>query len=191
MKLLEERILKEGIVKEGDILKVDSFLNHQIDTELMDQMADEYIRLFDTSKINKILSIETSGIAIAYAVARKLNVPFVFAKKTESINLEGEVYSSKVVSYTHFREYDVIVSKKFLGPEDHVLILDDFLANGCALRGLISICKQAGTTIEGIGVAIEKYFQRGGADVREAGFHLESLARIKKIDASTNSIEFL
>lgn len=190
MELLKKRIQKDGIVKEGDILKVDSFLNHQIDVELMDAMADEYIKRFDTSKITKVLTIETSGIAVAYSVARKLKVPFVFAKKTESVNLEGDVYSTKVVSYTHFREYDVIVSRKFLDSKDHVLVIDDFLANGCALRGLLSICMQAGASVEGIGVTIEKTFQRGGDDVREAGYHLESLAKIKSIDSKSNKIVF-
>ncbi|MDO5328609.1 MAG: xanthine phosphoribosyltransferase [Coriobacteriia bacterium] len=188
MKILEDRIKSDGIVTDHDILKVDSFINHQIDSVLYDQMADEFIKIFKDKKITKVLTIETSGIAIAYAVAHKLNLPFVFAKKTESINLHGDVFSSKIVSYTHFREYDVIVSKKFLQAGDHVLILDDFLANGSALRGLLSICAQAEATVEGIGILIEKTFQRGGRELREKGYQIESLAKIKSI--SENKIEF-
>lgn len=190
MKLLEEKILNCGELREGNILKVDSFLNHQVDTELLDKMAEDWISRIDADKITKILTIESSGIAIAHAVASKLKIPYVFAKKTESANIAGDVYSTKVISYTHFREYDVIVSKSFLNADDHVFIFDDFLANGCAMKGLLSLVKQSGATVEGIGIAIEKSFQPGGNEIRNAGYKIDSLARIKKMDCTTGKIEF-
>lgn len=190
MRLLEERIRKDGVVKPGNVLKVDSFLNHQMDIQLFDEMGKEFKRLFEEKKINKILTIETSGIGIACVVARHFNVPVVFAKKTKSINLDGEVYHTKIQSFTHNKVYDVIVSKKFLSEEDHVLIIDDFLANGCALRGLIDIVKEAGATIEGIGIVIEKGFQSGGEIIRSMGIQLESLAIVEGMNAETGEIFF-
>ncbi len=190
MNFLEERIAEDGIVKEGNVLKVDSFLNHQLDIELFDQMAEEYERRFAGKPINKVLTIEASGIGIACVVAQHFDVPVVFAKKSKSINLEGEMYVADVESFTHKNTNQVIVSKKFLGPEDHVLIIDDFLANGCALQGLISICNEAGATIEGIGIAIEKGFQPGGQIIRNLGYQLESLAIIDSMDAETGKITF-
>lgn len=190
MKLLVDKIKKLGRVKEGDVLKVDTFLNHQIDPILLDKMADEFIRIYSDKNFTKVLTIEASGIAIAYPVAQKLGVPLVFAKKSQSINIDGELYSSKVISYTHFREFNVIVSKKFLSDKDRVLLIDDFLANGSALRGLLSICKQANAKVDGIGIAIEKHFQKGGQELRSEGYRIESLAMIDKIDAKTNTIVF-
>ena len=190
MKLLEERILKDGIVKEGNVLKVDSFLNHQMDIDLFNEMGKEFKRLFAGKPINKILTIEASGIGIACVVAQHFGVPVVFAKKAKSVNLEGEVYSTKIESFTHKRIYDVIVSKKYIGPEDHVLIIDDFLANGCAMEGLISLVKAAGATVEGIGIAIEKGHQKGGEMIRSQGIHLESLAIVESMDAETKTIVF-
>lgn len=190
MKLLEERIQKDGIVKEGNVLKVDSFLNHQMDIELFNEMGKEFKRLFADKKINKILTIEASGIGIACIVAQHFQVPVVFAKKTQSINLEGDVYTTQIASFTHKRTYDVIVSKKYIGPNDHILIIDDFLANGCALEGLISIVQDAGATVEGIGIAIEKGFQQGGQLIRSKGIHLESLAIVEEMDAATGQIRF-
>ena len=190
MELLEERIRKDGIVKEGNVLKVDNFLNHQMDIELFDEMGKEFKRLFADKPINKILTIEASGIGIACVVARHFHVPVVFAKKTQSINIDGEVYSSKVESFTHKRVYDVIVSKKYLSPDDHVLIIDDFLANGCAVNGLIEIIEKSGATVEGIGIAIEKGFQSGGTVIRNLGYRLESLAIVDGMDASTGEITF-
>lgn len=190
MRLLEERIRKDGVVKEGNVLKVDSFLNHQMDIELFNEMGKELKRLFAHKKINKILTIEASGIGIACIVAQHFNVPVVFAKKAKSINLDGEMLTTKIQSFTHNKVYDVIVSKKFLSSDDHVLIIDDFLANGCALLGLIDLVTSAGATVEGIGIAIEKGFQDGGKLIREKGIQLESLAIIEKMDASTGEIEF-
>lgn len=190
MKLLEERIQKDGIVKEGNVLKVDSFLNHQMDIELFNEMGKEFKRLFADKKINKILTIEASGIGIACIVAQHFQVPVVFAKKTQSINLEGDVYTTQIASFTHKRTYDVIVSKKYIGPNDHILIIDDFLANGCALEGLISIVQDAGATVEGIGIAIEKGFQQGGQLIRSKGIRLESLAIVEEMDAATGQIRF-
>lgn len=190
MKLLEERIQRDGIVKEGNVLKVDSFLNHQMDIELFNEMGKEFKRLFADKKINKILTIEASGIGIACIVAQHFQVPVVFAKKTQSINLEGDVYTTQIASFTHKRTYDVIVSKKYIGPNDHILIIDDFLANGCALEGLISIVQDAGATVEGIGIAIEKGFQQGGQLIRSKGIHLESLAIVEEMDAATGQIRF-
>lgn len=190
MNFLEERIIKDGIVKEGNVLKVDSFLNHQMDIALFDQIGKEFKRRFAKEKINKIVTIEASGIGIACIVARHFNVPVVFAKKSKSINIEGEMYVAEVESFTHKCKNQVIVSKKFLNPEDHVLIIDDFLANGCALQGLISIVNEAGASVEGIGIVIEKGFQSGGQIIRNLGYHLESLAIVDAMDASTDTVTF-
>ena len=190
MNFLEERIVKDGIVKEGNVLKVDSFLNHQMDIELFDQMGAEFKKRFADRPINKILTIEASGIGIACVVAQHFGVPVVFAKKTKSINIEGEMYTAEVESFTHKCKNQVIVAKKFLSEDDHVLIIDDFLANGCALQGLIQIVKAAGGTVEGIGIAIEKGFQSGGTVNRNLGYHLESLAIVEGMDASTGEITF-
>lgn len=176
MQLLKERILKDGVVKPGNVLKVDSFLNHQMDIGLINEIGKEFRRRFPSDKITKILTIEASGIGIACIAAQYFNVPVIFAKKTQSINIDGDVYHSKVESFTHKRTYDVILSKKFLDADDHVLIIDDFLANGCALLGLIELVKEAGASIEGAGIVIEKGFQNGGEKVRGLGVHVESLA---------------
>lgn len=190
MNFLEERIIKDGIVKEGNVLKVDSFLNHQMDISLFEQMGEEFKRRFADKAINKILTIEASGIGIACVVAKYFNVPVVFAKKSKSINIEGEMYIAEVESFTHKCKNQVIVSKKFLNSDDKVLIIDDFLANGCALQGLISIVNQAGGTVEGIGIAIEKGFQVGGQIIRNLGYQLESLAIVDSMDATTGTINF-
>lgn len=190
MQLLEERIRKDGIVKPGNILKVDSFLNHQMDIPFINELGKEFKRRFADAPITKILTIEASGIGIACLVAQHFNVPVIFAKKAQSLNLDGEMYCTKVQSFTHKRVYDVILSKKFLSAEDHVLIIDDFLANGCALQGLIQIVKAAEGTVEGIGIAIEKGFQSGGTVIRNLGYHLESLAIVDGMDASTGEITF-
>lgn len=190
MKLLEERIRRDGVIKEGDILKVDSFLNHQIDPELIGAIAEEFHRKFAADDVTKILTIEASGIAIAIEVARVFGVPMVFAKKNQTKNIAGDVYTSKVVSYTHGRVYDVILSKSFLGPEDRVLVIDDFLANGAALSGLLEIISQSGAHLCGCGVAVEKGFQPGGAELRSKGIKLESLAIVESMDASTGDITF-
>ena len=190
MKLLEERILRDGNVRAGGVLKVDSFLNHQMDVDLFNAMGVEFRRLFDGKPINKILTIEASGIGIACIVAQHFHVPVVFAKKVKSINLDGEVYSTKIQSFTHQRVYDVIVSKKFLGPQDHVLIIDDFLANGCAVSGLIDLIRSAGASVEGVGIAIEKGFQQGGDLIRSKGIQVESLAIIESMDDQTGEIVF-
>ena len=190
MNFLEERILKDGIVKEGNVLKVDSFLNHQMDVRLFDQIGEEFKRRFADEKINKILTIEASGIGIACIVARHFDVPVIFAKKSKSINIEGDVYVAEVESFKQKCKNQVIVSKKFLNPEDKVLIIDDFLANGCALQGLISIVKSAGAEVSGIGIAIEKGFQPGGQVIRNLGFHLESLAIVDSMDYTTGEIKF-
>ena len=190
MNFLEERIVKDGIVNEGNVLKVDSFVNHQMDIELFDQMGAEFKKRFADRPINKILTIEASGIGIACVVAQHFGVPVVFAKKTKSINIEGEMYTAEVESFTHKCKNQVIVAKKFLSEDDHVLIIDDFLANGCALQGLIQIVKAAGGTVEGIGIAIEKGFQSGGTVIRNLGYHLESLAIVEGMDASTGEITF-
>lgn len=190
MNFLEERIARDGIVKEGNVLKVDSFLNHQMDIRLFDEIGAEFKRRFADSNINKILTIEASGIGIACIVARHFDVPVVFAKKSKSINIEGEVYVAEVESFTHKCKNNVIVSKKFLSPEDHVLIIDDFLANGCALQGLISIVNESGATVEGIGIAIEKGFQSGGRIIRNLGYHLESLAIVDSMNAEDGTISF-
>ena len=190
MNFLEERIVKDGIVKEGNVLKVDSFLNHQMDIDLFNQMGAEFKKRFAEKNINKIVTIEASGIGIACVVAMHFNVPVVFAKKAKSINIDGDMYIAEVESFTHKCKNQVIVSKKFLNDNDHVLIIDDFLANGCALQGLISIINQAGGTVEGIGIAIEKGFQNGGNIIRNAGYQLESLAIVDAMDAETGKITF-
>ena len=190
MKMLEDRIRKDGIVREGNVLKVDSFINHQMDIPLFREMAKEWKRLFDGKPINKVLTIEASGIGIAAVVASEFNVPVVFAKKSMSINLDYDNYETKIQSFTHKKIYNVIVSKKFLTPEDHVLIIDDFLANGCALEGLIKICEAAGAEVAGIGIAVEKGFQGGGDKLRERGFRVESLARIADMDCENGEITF-
>lgn len=190
MNFLEERIAKDGVVKEGNVLKVDSFLNHQIDIQLYKQMGEEFKKRFEGKPINKIVTIEASGIGIACAAAMAMDVPFVFAKKSKSINIDGDVYVAEVESFTHKCKNQVIVSKKFLSKDDHVLIIDDFLANGCALQGLISIVQQAGGTVEGIGIAVEKGFQVGGQIIRNLGYQLESLAIVDGMDASTGEVFF-
>ena len=190
MNFLEERILKDGIVKEGNVLKVDSFLNHQMDIELFNEMGKEWKKRFEGKNVNKILTIEASGIGIACIVAQHFNVPVVFAKKTKSINIEGEMYTAEVESFTHKNKNQVIVSKKFLSEEDHVLIIDDFLANGCALQGLIQIVQSAGATVEGIGIAVEKGFQTGGRMIRNLGFQLESLAIVEEMNWETGEMIF-
>ena len=190
MNFLEERILKDGIIKEGNVLKVDSFLNHQMDIDLFNEMGKEFKRLFADKPINKILTIEASGIGIACVVAQHFGVPVVFAKKTQSINLEGEMYVAEVESFTHKCKNQVIVAKKFLSEEDHVLIIDDFLANGCALQGLIQLVTEAGATVEGIGIVIEKGQQKGGDMIRSKGLHLESLAIIEDMDCVNKTITF-
>lgn len=190
MKLLEDRIRKDGVVKQGNVLKVDSFLNHQMDVELFNEMGKEFRRLFQDRPINKILTIEASGIGIACIVAQHFQVPVVFAKKTQSINIDGEVYSTKIESFTHKRVYDVIVSKKYITPEDHILIIDDFLANGCAVQGLIQLIRDAGAVVEGVGIAIEKGQQTGGSTLRSQGIRVESLAVIDHMDDTTGEIVF-
>ena len=190
MNFLEERIMKDGVVKEGNILKVDSFLNHQMDDKLFKQMGEEFKRRFAGKNINKIITIEASGIGIACIVAECFDVPVVFAKKSQSVNIDGDVYSAEVESFTHKCKNQVLISKKFVGPEDHVLIIDDFLANGCALQGLISIVNQAGGTVEGIGIAVEKGFQQGGQIIRNLGYQLESLAIVDGMNAADGSINF-
>ena len=190
MNFLEQRIVKDGIVKPGNVLKVDSFLNHQMDIALMNEIGKEFKRRFAGKNITKVLTIEASGIAIAYAVANEFGVPMVFAKKSKSINIDGDMYVAEVESFTHKNKNNVIVSKKFLSADDHLLIVDDFLANGCALQGLISIAESAGATVEGLGIAIEKGFQFGGQVIRNLGYHLESLAIVDAMDAETGTITF-
>lgn len=190
MNCLEEKILKDGIVKEGNVLKVDSFLNHQMDIDLFNEMGKEFKHRFEGKEINKILTIEASGIGIACVVAQHFHVPVVFAKKSNSINLEGEMYVAEVESFTHKCKNQVIVSKKFLNPKDKVLIIDDFLANGCALQGLIQIVQSAGASVAGIGIAIEKGFQSGGRIIRNLGYQLESLAIIESMNHETGTIVF-
>ena len=190
MNFLEERILKDGIVKNGDVLKVDSFLNHQLDLDLLEQIGTEFHRRFAGKKITKVLTIESSGIAIAYPVARAFGVPMVVAKKTQSVNLDGDLYVAEIESFTHKVTNRVIVSKKYLNADDHVLVIDDFLANGCALQGLISLVEAADGTVEGLGIAIEKGFQEGGQRLRNLGYQLESLAIIEDMDAGSGKITF-
>ena len=190
MNFLEKRIVKDGIVKPGNVLKVDSFLNHQMDYALMDEIGEAFYNRFKDKNINKILTIEASGIAIAYAVARNFKVPMVFAKKSKSVNIDGDLYVAEVESFTHKTTNNVIVSKKFLSENDHVLIVDDFLANGCALKGLISITESAGATVEGSGIVIEKGFQTGGQIIRDLGYDLESLAIVESMDADNGTVSF-
>ena len=190
MNFLEKRILTDGIVKPGNVLKVDSFLNHQMDIALIEEIAREFCRRFAEKSINKILTIEASGIGIAALVAREFGVPMVFAKKSKSINIDGDMYMAEVDSFTHKTTNRVIVSKKFLSPGDRLLIIDDFLANGCALQGLISIAEEAGATVEGIGIVIEKGFQDGGKIIRGKGYKLESLAIVESMDCENGSICF-
>ncbi len=190
MNFLEERILKDGLVKPGNVLKVDSFLNHQMDIALLDQIGREFKRRFGDLPITRVLTIEASGIGVAYPVAREYGVPLVFAKKAKSINIAGDVYIAEVESFTHKNKNQVIVSRQFLQPGDRVLIIDDFLANGCALQGLISIVESAGATVEGLGIAIEKGFQPGGKALRSLGYRLESLASVESMDPETGSVTF-
>ena len=185
MQILKDRIRKDGIVRDGDVLKVDSFLNHQMDIELFNEIGKEFKRRFSDVEINKILTIEASGIGIACITAQYFNVPVVFAKKTQTKNIAGDVYSSKVTSFTHGRVYDVMVSKDFLNEGDKVLVIDDFLANGCALIGLAELIKSAGATLQGAGIVVEKGFQVGGEEIRKKGIRLESLAIIDSMDPKT------
>jgi xanthine phosphoribosyltransferase len=190
MNFLEERIMKDGIVKPGNVLKVDSFLNHQMDIALMEEIGKEFKRRFAAKNITKVLTIEASGIGIAAFAAKEFGVPMVFAKKSKSINIDGAMLVAEVESFTHKNKNQVIVSKRFLTAEDHVLIIDDFLANGCALMGLIQIVGTAGATVEGLGIVIEKGFQAGGQIIRNLGYHLESLAIVDAMDAETGAITF-
>jgi xanthine phosphoribosyltransferase len=190
MNFLEERILKDGIVKPGNVLKVDSFLNHQMDINLLDEMGKEFYRRFKDKKITKILTIEASGIAIACFAAKYFNVPVVFAKKSKSINIDGDMFVAEVESFTHKNVNQVIVSRRFINEDDKLLIIDDFLANCCALKGLIAIAKAGGASVEGIGIAIEKGFQAGGAMIREMGYQLESLAIVESMDAESKTVVF-
>jgi xanthine phosphoribosyltransferase len=190
MNFLEERILKDGVVKAGNVLKVDSFLNHQMDISLMEELGREFKRRFANKTVTKVLTIEASGIAIAAFVAKEFGVPMVFAKKSKSVNIDGDMHVAEVESFTHKNRNTVIVSKRFLSEGDHVLIIDDFLANGCALQGLISITESAGATVEGCGIAIEKGFQYGGRAIRNLGYQVESVAIIDAMDHETGSITF-
>ncbi len=190
MNFLEERILKDGVVKEGNVLKVDSFLNHQIDIRLFEQIGEELKKRFSEKKINKILTIEASGIGIAVIAARYFDVPVVFAKKSKSKNISGDIYQAEVKSFTHNEINKVIVSQQFINPDDKILIIDDFLAKGYAMKGLIEIIEQAGASIEGIGIVIEKGFQEGGKIIREYGYKVESLAILKSMNAETGEIIF-
>ena len=190
MNFMEERIVKDGVVKAGNVLKVDSFLNHQMDIALLEEIGWEFKRRFGHKPITKVLTIEASGIGIAAFVARAFGVPMVFAKKSKSINLEGDMYVAEVESFTHGNKNQGIVSNKFRTAGEHVLIIDDFLANGCALQGLISIVESAGATVEGCGIVIEKGFQIGGRVIRNMGYHVESLAIVDAMDADTGAITF-
>ena len=190
MELLEQSIRKEGVVKPGGVLKVDAFLNHQMDVALFNAMGAEWKHLFAGAPVNKILTIEASGIGIACVAAQHFGVPVVFAKKAKSVNIDGDVWATKIESFTHKRVYDVIVSKKYLGPQDHVLIIDDFLANGCALQGLLRLVREAGAAVEGVGIAVEKGFQRGGELIRAQGVRVESLAVVDAMDVDTGEIIF-
>ena len=190
MNFLEERILKDGVVKPGNVLKVDSFLNHQMDVELMQEIGREFKRRFADKPITKVMTIEASGIGIAVFVAKEFGVPMVFAKKSKSINIDGDMFVAEVESFTHKNKNQVVVSKRFLSEGEHILIIDDFLANGCALQGLISIVDQAGGTVEGIGIAVEKGFQMGGQIIRNLGYQLESLAIVDAMDPATGAITF-
>ena len=188
MKCLEKRIIHDGVVKEGNVLKVDSFLNHQMDTNLFNEMGKEWKKRFEGKQITKILTIEASGIGIACIVAQHFQVPVVFAKKAKTINLDGDLYTAEVESFTHKTKNQIVVSKKFINENDRVLLIDDFLANGCALLGLIQIVEAAGATVEGIGIAIEKGFQQGGQIIRNSGYQLESLAIVESMDWETGTI---
>ncbi|MBQ7916630.1 MAG: xanthine phosphoribosyltransferase [Firmicutes bacterium] len=190
MNFLEERIVKDGVLKPGNIVKVDSFLNHQMDVALLDEIGREFHRRFADKQITKVLTIEASGIAIAYPVAREFGVPLLFAKKSKSANIGDDMYTAEVESFTHKNKNQVVVSKQFLNAGDRLLIIDDFLANGCALQGLIAIAESAGATVEGLGIAIEKGFQMGGKIIRDMGYHLESLAIIEGLDEETGKITF-
>ncbi|MBR5172417.1 MAG: xanthine phosphoribosyltransferase [Phascolarctobacterium sp.] len=190
MKLLEEKILKDGVIKSGNVLKVDSFLNHQIDVPFIAKLGEEFKRLYADTPITKILTIEASGIGLASVAAMYFNVPVVFAKKSSGSNMDKDVYFTQIYSYTHNKVNEVVVSKRFINTEDHILIIDDFLANGCALEGLIDIVRQAGATVEGVGIAVEKGFQGGGDKLRASGIRVESLAIIEKMDAQSKTIEF-
>ena len=190
MNFLEERIVKDGVVKPGNVLKVDSFLNHQMDISLMEEIGREFKRRFADKHVTKVMTIEASGIGIAAFVAKDFGVPMVFAKKSKSINIAGDVFVAEVESFTHKNKNQVVVSKQFLHPEDHLLIIDDFLANGCALLGLISIADAAGATVEGLGIVIEKGFQFGGRVIRNLGYQLESLAIVDAMDPETGTITF-
>lgn len=190
MNFLEERIIKDGVVKSNTILKVDSFLNHQIDIGLLDEIGKEFKERFYGKPINKILTIEASGIGIACITALHFGVPMVFAKKSKTSNLGNDVYTAEVKSFTHNEVRTIIVSKDYLTENDHVLIVDDFLANGCALKGLISVCRQANATVEGIGIVVEKGFQNGGQIIRELGYRVESLAIVDSMNAETGAVVF-
>lgn len=190
MKLLEERIRKDGTIRGTEVLKVDRFLNHQMDIGLINEIGKEFHRLFADCGVNKILTIEASGIGIACIAAQYFDVPVIFAKKNKTKNIAGDVYTSKVESFTHGKVYDIIVSKEFLGPKDRVLLIDDFLANGSALQGLIHLVRSAGAELVGAGICVEKAFQPGGGLIRSMGVRVESLARVKSMDEATNSIEF-
>ena len=190
MNFLEERITKDGVIKPGNVLKVDSFLNHQMDIALMEKIGQEFKRRFAEKNITKVLTIEASGIGIAAFVAKEFGVPMVFAKKSKSINIDGEMLVAEVESFTHKNKNQVIVSKRFLTADDHLLIIDDFLANGCALMGLIQIASTAGASVEGLGIVIEKGFQNGGQIIRNLGYHLESLAIVDAMDAETGTFTF-
>ena len=190
MNFLEERIVADGVVKPGNVLKVDSFLNHQMDIKLMEEIGREFHRRFADKPVTKVMTIEASGIGIACFVAKEFGVPMVFAKKSKSINIDGDMNVADVESFTHKNKNQVVVSKKFISEDDHLLIIDDFLANGCALQGLISIAASANATIEGLGIVIEKGFQVGGSVIRNLGYHLESLAIVDGMDAETGTITF-
>ena len=190
MNFLEERILKDGLIKPGNVLKVDSFLNHQMDIALIEEIGREFKRRFADKKVDRVLTIEASGIGVAAFVAREFGVPLVFAKKSKSINIDGDVYVAEVESFTHRNKNNVIVSKQFLHAGEHVLIIDDFLANGCALQGLISIVDDADAIVEGCGIVIEKGFQIGGRVIRNMGYQVESLAIVEEMDAETGKIVF-
>ncbi|MBQ7407538.1 MAG: xanthine phosphoribosyltransferase [Clostridia bacterium] len=190
MNFLEERILKDGVVKSSNVLKVDSFLNHQMDIELIEEIGREFKRRFANKNVTKVMTIEASGIGIAAFVAKEFGVPLVFAKKSKSINIDGDVFVAEVESFTHRNKNQVVVSKKFLHEGEHVLIIDDFLANGCALQGLISIVESAGATVEGCGIVIEKGFQIGGRAIRNMGYQVESLAIVDAMDAESGTVIF-
>ena len=190
MQILKDRIRKDGKIREGNVLKVDSFLNHQMDVSLYREIVKDFKRRFEGEEITKILTIEASGIGIACVVAEVFNVPVVFAKKTQTKNIAGDVYTTQVESYTHGRIYDIIVSREFLGPDDKVLLIDDFMANGKAMEGLIQIVKDSGAQLVGAGIVIEKGFQPGGDALRDQGVHLESLAIVESMDEKTGEIVF-